>query len=83
MATTQVPEVCALAINNLLIVGQPIWCLTEGKHIVKLEITWQLPRTPAKRQTNQLSKWNHRLADGVTGGMTMADNMVVPTLTTK
>ena len=79
MATIEVPEVFALAI-----VGRPIWRLTEEKHIVKLEITWQLPRTPAKRQNNHpTSKRNQRLADGVTGGMTMADKMAAPTLTTK
>ena len=50
MASIEVPEVYALASNNLPIVGRPIWRLTEGKHIVKLEITWQLPRTPATRR---------------------------------
>ena len=51
MDTTEVPEVCALAIGRLPIVGRPIWRLTEGKHIVKLEIIWQLPRTTPKRKT--------------------------------
>ena len=54
MDTIVVPEVCALAIGRLPIVGRPIWRLTEGKHIVKLEITWQLPRTtPQRKITNK------------------------------
>ena len=87
MDTTEVPQVCALALNNLPIVGRPIWRLTEGKHIVKLEITWQLLRTQASRQSNQPSKTKKYSADGVTGGVTkMADKMaekkmVAPTLT--
>ena len=56
MDTILVPEVCALAIGRLPIVGRPIWRLTEGKHIVKLEITWQLPRTsPQRKTTNKTS----------------------------
>ena len=34
MDTIEVPEVCALAIGSLPVVGRPIWRLTEGKHIV-------------------------------------------------
>ena len=56
MDTTEVPEVCALAISRLPIVGKPIWRLTEGKHIVKLEITWQLPRSAPKRKTTNKRK---------------------------
>ena len=56
MDTILVPEVCALAIGILPIVGRPIWRLTEGKHIVKLEITRQLPRTtPQRKTTNKRS----------------------------
>ena len=56
MDTILVPEVCALAIGRLPIVGRPIWRLTEGMHIVKLEITWQLPRTtPQRKTTNKRS----------------------------
>ena len=70
------PQVCALALNNLAIVGRPIWRLTEGKHIVKLEITWQLPRTQTSRKTNQYRSTAKQPADGVTGGVTkMADKM--------
>ena len=72
MDTIEVPSVCALALNNLPIVVRPIWRLTEGKHIVKLKITWQLPRT----QTNQHRYTAKKPADGVTGGVTkMADKM--------
>ena len=54
MDTIEVPEVCALAIGRMPIVGRPIWRLTEGKHTVKLEITWQLPRiTPKRKTTNK------------------------------
>ena len=89
MDTIEVPQdlVSALALNNLPIVGRPIWRLTEGKHIVKLEITWQLLRTQASRQSNQPSKTKKYSADGVTGGVTkMADKMAekkmaAPTLT--
>ena len=87
MSSIEVPEVCALAINNLPIVGRPIWRLTEGKHIVKLEITWQLPRSTTTRWSNQPSK-RKMPADGVTGdqdGMTkMADQskIAAPTLST-
>ena len=83
MDTIEVPQVCALALNNLPIVGRPIWRLTEGKHIVKLEITWQLPRTQTSRQSNQPSKTKKYSADGVTGGVTkmVEKKMVVPTLT--
>ena len=56
MTLIDVPETCALAINNMPIVGRPIWRLTEGKHITKLEITWQLPRKPTQRRGNQLQK---------------------------
>ena len=56
MTLINVPETCALAINNMPIVGRPIWRLTEGKHIAKLEITWQLPRQPTQRRGNQLQK---------------------------
>ena len=56
MENILVPEVCALAIGRLPIVGRPKWRLTEGKHIVKLEITWQLPRTsPQRKPTNKTS----------------------------
>ena len=56
MENILVPEVCTLAIGRLPIVGRPIWRLTEGKHIVKLEITWQLPRTsPQRKPTNKIS----------------------------
>ena len=56
MENILVPEVCALAIGRLPIVGRPIWRLPEGKHIVKLEITWQLPRTsPQRKPTNKTS----------------------------
>ena len=78
MSSIEVPDVCALAINNLL---------TEGKHIVKLEITWQHPRSTTRRRSNQRSK-RKMLADGVTGdkdGVTkMADQskMAAPTLPT-
>ena len=68
------PSVCALALNNLLIVGRPIWRLTEGKHIVKLEITWQLPRTQTSRQINQHRYTAKKPADGVTGGVTKMDD---------
>ena len=87
MSSIEVPDVCALAINNLPIVGMPIWRITEGKHIVKLEITWQLPRSTTTRRSNQRSK-RKMLADGVTGdkdGVTkMADQskMAAPTLPT-
>ena len=79
----EVPQVCTLALNNLPTVGLLIWCLTERWHIVKLEITWQLPRTQASRQINQPSKTKKQSAVGVTGGMTkMAEkNMAAPTLT--
>ena len=87
MDTIEVPQICALELNNLPIVGRPIWRLTEGKHIVKLEITWQLPQTQALRQSNQLSKMRKEPADGVIGGVTtsdkMADKMAAPTPTTK
>ena len=55
MDTIEVPQVCTLVLNNLPIVGRPIWRLTEGKHIVKLEITWQLPitQTSAANQPTQ------------------------------
>ena len=89
MNSIEVPEVCALAINNLPIVGRPIWRLTEGKHIVKLEITWQLPRSTTTRRTNQRSKTKRKLpADGVIqrqdGATKMADHskMAAPTLPT-
>ena len=89
MNTMEVPEVCALAINNLPIVGRPIWRLTEGKHIVKLEITWQLPRSTTTRRTNQRSKTKRKLpAEGVIqgqdGATKMADHskMAAPTLPT-
>ena len=78
--TTEVPEICA----NLPIVGRLIWRLTEGKHIVKLEITWQLPKETIQRRSDQRSsKKSHKLADGVTGGVTkMANKMATPPLTT-
>ena len=77
MDTIEVSQVCALALNNLPIVGRLIWCLTEGKHIVKLEITWQLPRTQTSWQTNQHRSTAKQPADGVTGGVIkMADKMV-------
>ena len=89
MNSIEVPEVCALAINNLPVVGRPIWRHTEGKHIVKLEITWQLPRSTTTRRTNQRSKTKRKLlADGVTqgqdGATKMADRskMAAPTLPT-
>ena len=42
------------AISNLPVVGKPIWRLTEGKHIVKLEIAWQFtPRQPTQRKLNK------------------------------
>ena len=76
MDTIEVPSVCALALNNLPIVGRPIWRLTEGKHIVKLEITRQLPRTQTPRQINQHRSTAKKPADGVTGGVIkMADKM--------
>ena len=76
MDTIEVPQVCALALNNLPIVGRPIWRLTEGKHIVKLEITWQLPRTQTSWQTNYHRSTAKQPADGVTGGVIkMADKM--------
>ena len=54
--TIEVPEVCALAISRLPIIGRPIWRWTEGRHIVKLEITWQLPwSTPKRKSTNKKS----------------------------
>ena len=87
MNSIEVPEVCALAINNLPIVGRPIWRLTEGKHIVKLEITWQFPRSTTTRRSNQRSK-TKLPADGVTdeqdGVTKMADQskMAAPTLPT-
>ena len=87
MSFIEVPEVCALAVNNLPIVGRPIWRLTEGKHIVKLEITWQLPLSTTTRRSNQRSK-RKMLADGVTcdkdGVTKMADQskMAAPTLPT-
>ena len=62
--------------NVCCLVRRPIWRLTEGKHIVKLEITWQLPRTQTSRQTNQHRYTAKKPADGVTGGVTkMADKM--------
>ena len=86
MNSIEVPEVCALAINNLPIVGRPIWRLTEGKHIVKWEITWQLPRSTTTRRTNQCSETKRKLpADGVIqeqdGATKMADRskMAAPT----
>ena len=76
MDTIEVPQVCALALNNLPIVGQPIWRLMGGKHIVKLKITLQLPRTQTSRQTNQHRSTAKKPADGVTGGVIkMADKM--------
>ena len=85
MDTIEVPEICALAINNLPIVGRPNWRLTEGKHIVKLEITWQLPRETTQRRSNQRSsKKSKQLADGVARGVTkMADKMAAPMPTRK
>ena len=85
MDTVEVPEICALAINNLQIVGRHIWHLNEGKLIVKLEITWQLPRETTQRPSNQhSSKKSNQLADSVTSGVTkMADKMAAPTLTRK
>ena len=77
MESIEVPTVCALAINNLPIVGRPIWRLTEGKHIVKLEITWQLPRSNTQRRTNQPTSKKKGLADGVS--TKMADKMAAPT----
>ena len=53
MTLIDVPETCAPAINNMHIVSRPIWRLTEGKHIAKLEITWQLPPQPTQRRGNQ------------------------------
>ena len=77
MDTIEVSQVCTLALNNLPIVGRLIWCLTEGKHIVKLEITWQLPRTQTSWQTNQHRSTAKQPADGVTGGVIkMADKMM-------
>ena len=49
----------------MTIVGRPIWRLTEGKHIAKLEITWQLTRQPIQRRTKQ-RKNNNLPAAGVT-----------------
>ena len=68
MTLIDVPDTCALAINNMLIVGRPIWRLTEGKHIARLEITWQLPRQPIQRRSNQRHKKKTNIlpADGVT-----------------
>ena len=57
------------------------------EHIVKLEITWQLPRSTTTRRSNQCSK-RKMLADGVTcdkdGVTKMADQskMAAPTLPT-
>ena len=51
------------------IVGRPIWRLTEGKHITKLEITWQLPRQPTQRRGNQLLK-KKTLTPATTNGET-------------
>ena len=48
------------------IVGRLIWRLTEGKHIAKLEITWQLPRQPIERRTNQRKENNNLPAADVT-----------------
>ena len=81
MESLEVPTVCALAINNLPIVSRPIWRLTEGKHIVKLEITWQLPRSNTQRRTNQPTSKKKGLADGVSTKMAdkMADKMAAPT----
>ena len=81
------PETCLLTINNMPIVGRPIWWLMEGKHIAKLEITWQLPRQPTERWGNQQKKKKIvPAADGVTSGVTskMAEiKMAAPTPDTK
>ena len=85
MRLIDVPETCALAINNMPIVGRPIWWLTEGKHIAKLEITWQILCQPTQRRGNQ-QKTIIPAADGVTSGVTskMAETtMVVPMPDTK
>ena len=81
MDTIQEPEVCALAISRLPIVGRPIWRLTEAKHIVKLEINWQLPRSNTKRKiTNSDSKrkW-FASADDALGKMADESKMAAPT----
>ena len=68
MRLIDVPETCALAINNMPVAGRPIWRLIESKHIAKLEITWQLPRQPIQRRGNQQKTTT--AADGVTSGET-------------
>ena len=68
MTLLDVPETCALAINNKPVVGRPIWRLTEGKHTVKLEITWQLPLQPTQRSNQQKKKHLLIQAAGVNGG---------------
>ena len=67
------------------IVGRPIWRLTEGKHIAKLEITWQLPRQPTQRRGNQLQKQKKTLTPATNGETSkMAESkMVAPTPDTK
>ena len=67
MTLLDVPETRVLAINNKLVVGRPIWRLTEGKHIVKLEITWQLPLQPTQRSNQQKKKHLLIQAAGVNG----------------
>ena len=85
MTLIEVPEKCALAINNMPIVGRPIWRLTEGKHIVKLEITWQLPRQPTQRRDKQRLQKQKTLTPATNGETSkMAESkMPAPTPDTK
>ena len=78
MDTIRVPEVCALAISRLPIVGRLIWRLTEGKHIVKLEITWLLPRSTPKRKTTNKRKSSATIDDDL-DKMAEDSKMAAPT----
>ena len=64
---------------------QYAWRLAEGKHIAKLEITWQLPRQPRQSRSNQLQKQKKTLTPATNGETSkMAESkMAAPTPDTK
>lgn len=59
----QLPEVLVTAIKSLALTETPIWRIGQGRDHVKVELTYQLPKTPCRRYKNNLIRTQKKGAE--------------------